>query len=171
VSTTIDSDLVPDIDIESAKDRLVDALTAARDTAIAAVREDIAPAVAAAVGTAREASGPLYAEATSRAGDAASALRGSDAAKSLRKSKAAKALQRKRNSRSKRIPIALGIVGLGAAAFAVIKRRSATPPAPLFTPPPTDARPIPTAASNGSSPTPTVVLPDDSGVPDQSAAR
>jgi hypothetical protein len=78
------------LDLDLAKDRLVDSLSTAREVTVTAVKEDIAPAVAAAVGAAREASGPAYAEATSRAADAVSALRGSDAA--AKASDAAKAL-------------------------------------------------------------------------------
>jgi hypothetical protein len=77
-------------DLDVAKDRLVDSLSVARDATRTAVVEDIAPAVVAAVGAAREASGPMYAEAASRASDAVSALRGSEAAN--RASDAAKAL-------------------------------------------------------------------------------
>jgi hypothetical protein len=77
-------------DIDVAKDRLVDSLSVARDATKTAVRDEIAPAVVAAVGAAREASGPMYAEAASRASDAVTALRGSDAA--ARASDAAKTI-------------------------------------------------------------------------------
>jgi hypothetical protein len=82
-------------DLDVAKDRLVDSLSTARDATITAVREDIAPAVAAAVGAAKEASGPVRAEAATRASDAVKALRGSEAAKVLRAtgSEAAKAVR------------------------------------------------------------------------------
>jgi hypothetical protein len=78
------------LDLDVAKDRLVDSLSTAKDVTVTAVKADIAPAVVAAVGAAREASGPAYAEAASRASDAAKALRGSEAA--ARASDAAKSL-------------------------------------------------------------------------------
>jgi hypothetical protein len=130
------------VDLDAAKDRLVDSLSSAREVTKAAVRDEIAPAVAAAVGAAREASGPAYAEAASRASDAVSALRGSevvaratDAATTLRNSDAAKKFGRKKRSRSKRVPVAVAIIGGGAAAFSVLKRRNAAP-APSYQPPP-----------------------------------
>jgi hypothetical protein len=79
-------------DLDVAKDRLVDSLSVARDATRTAVKDDIAPAVVAAVGAAREASGPIAAEAASRASEAVTALRGSstEAAKVLRQSDLAK---------------------------------------------------------------------------------
>jgi hypothetical protein len=114
-------------DIDVAKDRLVDSLTSARDVAVSAVRDDIAPAVAAAVDAALDASGPMYAEAASRAGDAVSALRGSDAAKAISESSAAKAISGRRRTKRRRWPIVAAIVAVGVGAAAIAKRRAAEP--------------------------------------------
>jgi hypothetical protein len=118
------SDLEDDVtttrDIDAAKDRLVDSLSTARDVAVTTMRDDIAPAVAAAVEAARDASGPMYAEAASRAGDAVNALRGSDAVKAVQ----AKATGKHRR---RRWPIVAAVVGIGAAATTIIKRRTSGP--------------------------------------------
>jgi acyl-CoA synthetase (AMP-forming)/AMP-acid ligase II len=150
-------------DIDVAKERLVDSLSTARDATRTAVRDDIAPAVVAAVGAAREAAAPVYAETASRATDAVKALRGSDAAQTVRSSSAGKAVEKaaakalkrkvKSDNRGKRLKF-LAIFGGGVAAFAVIKRRSK--PAASAYPVPTDVKPEPTGPSN---PTPTVESP------------
>jgi hypothetical protein len=120
------------------------------------VRDDIAPAVVAAVGAAREASAPVYAEAATRATDAVKALRGSDAAQSVRASApakavekaAAKALKRKTRSdnRAKRLKIG-ALIGAGVAAIAVLKRRNKATATAY--PVPTDVT-TSTAQSNGA---------------------
>jgi hypothetical protein len=128
-------------DIDAAKERLVDSLSSARDIALTAVREDIAPAVAAAVEAARDASGPAYAEAASRAGDAMSALRGSDAVQSLRDSgsggvkalrdsdtvQALAARASRPRAKRRRWPIMAALVAAGVAGAAVLKRRGDGP--------------------------------------------
>lgn len=175
------------IDLDSARDRLVDSLSSARDVTRTAVKEDIAPAVVAAVGAAREASGPAYAEAASRASDAVSALRGtsSDVAKNLRSSDLAKSIRsadlsgrsadiaksirsadatkallatdaakklRGRRAKRRRWPIAVAVVGGGAAVFAIVKSRRPTGPSTYV--PPTDSRIVtPPAGSAGDDET------------------
>jgi hypothetical protein len=126
-------------DIDAAKDRLVDSLSSARDVTVTAVRDDIAPAVVAAVGAAREASGPIIAEAASRTGDAVNALRGSDAADALRSrgADAAKAWRDSgvgssvasslgRTERRRRWPVVAVVAGVGAAAVAFARQRRTT---------------------------------------------
>jgi hypothetical protein len=127
-------------------------LSTARDTTRTAVKDDIAPAVVAALGAARDASAPLRAEAAARAGDAAKAVRSSDLAKNVRQSDLAKKAQRRAadlsgnrtRSRGKKVGIIAGVVALGAAAYTVLKRgakptgpSTAAYPAPMA--PPTDA--------------------------------
>jgi len=113
---------------DAAKDRLVEAVGAAREATVTAVRDEIVPAVMAAVESAQEASGPMYAEAASRAGDAVDALRGSDVVKdvmkTVRSSEAAKTLGRRRQSK-RRWPLLILAVASGVAAFSVVKRKSA----------------------------------------------
>jgi hypothetical protein len=143
-------------DIDVAKERLVDTLSSARDATRTAVRDDIAPAVVAAVGAAREASAPVYAEAASRATDAVKALRGSDAAQSVRSSgpgkavekAAAKALKRQARSkrRGKRLKL-IAVLGGGVAAVAVVKRSKSGQPTTGAYPVPTDVKPTPTDRS------------------------
>lgn len=110
---------------DAAKDRLVQAVGAAREATVSVVRDEIAPAVMAAVESAHEASGPMYAEAASRVGDAVDAIRGSDAVtdvmKTVRSSEPAKALGRRRQSK-RRWPLLILAVAGGAAAFSVVKR-------------------------------------------------
>jgi hypothetical protein len=157
-------------DIDAAKDRLVDSLSSARDVTVSAVREDIAPAVVAAVGAAREASGPIIAEAASRTGDAVNALRGSDAADALR-SRGADAAKAWRDSgvgtsvasslgQSKprrRWPILAVVAGVGAGAVAFARQRRTTAgaysaPAVVPTKPATEPN---SAASDSTPPTAT----------------
>lgn len=152
-------------DVDVAKDRLVDSLSVARDATRTAVKDDIAPAVVAAVGAAREASGPLAAEAASRASDAVSALRGtgSEAAKALRQSDVAakirktdvakavrdsdavnKALRRDRRTGRNRWTMTALLVAAGVVAGTLAKRRkqastSYPPPNAYPTPAPTDS--------------------------------
>jgi hypothetical protein len=112
-------------DNDAAKERLVDSLSHARGVTAASVREDIAPAVAAVVEAAIDASAPLYAEAASRAGDAANALRASDAVNSvLNSDKVQLLVASKAESRRRRWPFLLVGVGAGAAAFTIVKRRN-----------------------------------------------
>ena len=121
------------------------------------MRDDIAPAVVAAVGAAREASAPVYAEAASRATDAVKALRGSDAAQTVRASApakavekaAAKALKRKReeDNRGKRLEV-IAVLGGGVAAVAVVKPQQAGQPTTGAYPVPTDVKPAATDPSN-----------------------
>lgn len=111
-------------DIDAAKDRLVESLNSARDVTITSVREDIGPAVAAAVEAALEASGPAYAEAASRAGGAVNAIRASDTVNAIRNSDTAQAVQEKARKHGRRWPIAAAIIGVGATAFTVAKRRN-----------------------------------------------
>lgn len=163
-------------DLDVAKDRLVDSLSVARDTTRAAVREDIAPAVAAAVGAAREASGPMYSEAASRASDAVSALRGSssEAANAIRKSDVAnkvltsdlakavanndkvnkavdKALRRERRKGRKRWTVTAVLIAAGVAAGTLAKRRKQAPagsfPGGSNYPPPTATDSTPQSAA------------------------
>lgn len=135
-------------DIDAAKDRLVDSLSSARDVAVTAVRDDIAPAVAAAVEAAREASGPVYAEAASRAGDAMSALRGSDAAHAVRNSDAVKILQGKTRAKRRRWPIVAAFVAVGATAATIVKQRARSADLIDLTESPTDAMPRDEAADS-----------------------
>jgi hypothetical protein len=135
-------------DLDAAKDRLVDSLSSARDVTRAAVLNDIAPAVSAAVAATRDASAPVYAEAASRTADAVSALRGSDAAKAIRNSDTVKSLRNKRRPTRRRWPLAAGLVGLGVAGAAVVKRRGK--PAPPSYPVPTDIKPT-SAASEATA--------------------
>jgi hypothetical protein len=137
-------------DLDAAKDRLVDSLSSARDVTVTAVREDIAPAVVAAVGAAREASGPVIAEAASRTSDAAKAVRDNETvAKTLRKQgkavrKQGKAVRKQADAlrhqgaarldrpakRGKRLPFLLAALGAGGAAFSLAKRRKAAAATP-----------------------------------------
>jgi len=137
-------------ELDAAKDRLAETLSTARDVTKTAVVEEIAPAVVAVVGAAREASGPLQAEAVNRAGDAITALRGSDAmaavndtlsslgenvAEKLNGSMTADSAHHRR-----RWPVVVTVVGASAAAFAVVRTRGRR-----------------AHSSNGSYPTPTPV--------------
>jgi hypothetical protein len=91
-------------DIGNAKERIVDSLTTARDASAAAL-DEIVPAIATAFEAARDASGPLYAEATNRAGNAASALTG------------------KTRTHRRRWPIVAAGLAVGAAILTIMKRR------------------------------------------------
>jgi hypothetical protein len=103
-------------DIDVTKGRLSDSVSSARDVTAATLRDDVAPVVIAAVEAARELSRPAYEDATARAADAMSSFRDSDAI--LRLSG--------KNTRSRsRWPFVFAAVVVGAAGFAIVKRRSA----------------------------------------------
>jgi hypothetical protein len=87
-------------DIDISKERLGDSMTTARDATAATLRDDVAPAVIAAVEAARELTRPAYEEAVTR-------------------------LSGKQVRSRSRWPYALAFLGLGAAAIAVVKLRAA----------------------------------------------
>lgn len=102
-------------DTAAAKDRLTDSLSNAREVTITAVTETIAPAVSAAIGSARETSGPAYAEVASRASDVADAMLNSGPVQALRT---------KPKPHRRRWPIVAGALAIGATAITVVKRRA-----------------------------------------------
>jgi hypothetical protein len=111
-------------DNDAAKERLVESLSSARDTTMTSVREDIAPAVAAVVEAAIDASGPLYAEAASRAGDAVNAVRSSDTVNSVLNSDRVQSVIATKADKHRRWPFLLAGVGAGAAVFTIVRRRN-----------------------------------------------
>jgi hypothetical protein len=102
-------------DIDAAKDRLTDSLSNAREVTIAAVTEDIAPAVSAAVDAAREMSGPAYAEVASLASDVADAMLHSGPVEALRS---------RPKPRRRRWPFIAGGLAIGATVATVVRRRA-----------------------------------------------
>jgi hypothetical protein len=144
-------------ELDAAKDHLAETLSTARDVTKTAVVEEIAPAVVAVVGAARDASGPLQAEAVSRAGDAITALRGSEAMATVNDTLASigeNVTERMNGNGSthhrRRWPVVVTVLGAGAAAFAVIRTRghrmhsghgSFAPPTPMPTPANAEAQP------------------------------
>jgi hypothetical protein len=152
-------------ELEAAKENLAETLSTARDVTKTAVVEEIAPAVVAVVGAAREASGPLQAEAATRAGDAIAALRGSDAMAAVNDTLASigeNVADRLNASGSdaahhrRRWPIVVTVVGAGAATYAVIRTRShrTHSGSGSYTTP----TPMPTSANAEAQPT---VIPDE----------
>jgi hypothetical protein len=111
-------------DIDAAKDRLVESLSSARDVTVAAAREDIAPAVAAAVEATIDAAAPIYNEAASLATDAVNSLRDSGAVNSVLNSDTVQSLITTKARRRRRWPFVLAGLGTGTAVFVIIKRRT-----------------------------------------------
>jgi hypothetical protein len=145
-------------ELDAAKDHLAETLTTARDVTKTAVVEEIAPAVVAVVGAAREASGPLQAEAANRAGGAITALRGSDAMavvtdtlSSIEQNVTDRLNSTDAPHHRRRWPIVVTVVGAGATAVAVVRMRgrrahsgNGSYPTPTPVPAPADVEAQPT---------------------------